>query len=119
MTVAGKRKVVNTERLKKYHPRGSRVEEEATLIPSDTESEEENDYIDAREDIELEEPVVNAEMQDQPLDILPGREPAVPGQPAMLPDREPTVPLMGHRGEKWCNIDKNNMITASRRRGKD
>ena len=131
--VAGKRKVVNTERLKKYHPRASRMEEEATLIPSDTESEEENDYIDAREDIELEEPAVNAEMQDQPLeepavnaemqdqplDILPGREPAVPGQPAMLPDREPTVPLMGHRGEKWCNIDKNNVITGSRRRRKD
>ena len=109
------------------------MEEEATLIPSDTESEEENDYIDAREDIELEEPAVNAErqdqpleepavnaeMQDQPLDILPGREPAVPGQPAMLPDRELTVPLMGHQGEKWCNIDKNNVITGSRRRGKD
>lgn len=107
--VKGAVKVFNTERLKKYHPRVDVDQSELASVSLDSDSEDNDELMETDED--------QGEDED-------AREPNVRPvgeevQPPLLPEVEQVrVPLMGHRGEKWCNIDGNNVLLGSRRRGR-
>ena len=102
--------VVNVEKLKKYHERGKGI-----VVPADNDpitqqlTEPEDD-----EDSDSEDIVLDNHAQDG-------------GAPTLHEDQQGNAtndgdnaqrrePLMGHRGQLWCNIDPRNMLEGGRRK---
>ena len=102
-----KEKIINTERIKRFYPRlATNKNNSREKNRLDTDSEEE-DLSDGDELVirgEVPTPDEEVEVRDQNADI-----PMQQRQQADVP-----VPLMGHRGELWCNPDPRNIINTPR-----
>ena len=97
----GKDKIVNTERLKKFYPRYSSNMPAQPGARNDTQwdSDDEHSLVDDAELINL-----NEERDNQ----HPGTEAEQQNLGNEL--RDAPVPIMGHRGELWCNNNPQNVL---------
>ena len=97
----GKEKVVNSDKIKKFYPRSDSTQEH-TDEESEESDEEDNDILatDDEEETEL-----------QPQEVQ-----AVPASPTPVVREQATQPIMGKRGELWCNLDKKNVVVGKRRK---
>ena len=104
-----KQKIVNTERIKKFYPRlANNQDDQKGRANPDTDSEEEylvegNGLDEVRED----NPVRNEGLEEQEQNV------DVAVQQRQQADVQ--TPIMGHRGELWCNLDPRNVLNTTRR----
>jgi hypothetical protein len=128
----GVEKIVNAERMKKYFQRTGVGALPNMLREWGEESEDSEDEVERRgvyeheanEDNQLGEALLHQEEDPQDQREPPRGEPGErvpPGElgkrlpPRAEPDNEP---IMGHRGEKWCNVDPRNVMEGGKRRGR-
>lgn len=107
--VKGVVKIYNTERLKRYYPRAEGRQREATPESDSSDSEQEDNELVANEE-ELEEAQGGADEPDK-------QQHAEQRKPQLAPvEPEVRVPIMGHHGGVWSNIDERNILGGPRRR---
>ena len=108
LEVKGVVKIYNTERLKKYYHRTEgrgRQREAATDSDSSESEQEDNELVDREE--ELREG--DGEEDPQPEEQQHGEQ-----QQPVAVEPKVRVPLMGHRGELWANLDRRNIVEGPR-----
>ena len=119
----GVEKIVNAERMKKYFQRTGVGALPNMLRECEEESEDSEDEVERRgvyeheanEDNQLGEALLHQEEDPQDQREPPRGEPGERLPPRAEPDNEP---IMGHRGEKWCNVDPRNVMEGGKRRGR-
>ena len=132
----GKERVVNVEKLKKYHQRGRGVVERQCHPQSEGELSGESDLSDDElssdgEDgdddaVEVVRHPANNQGNSQNAVQQPARNEGNPQDDVQLPAQPQNAvprgqqgdlgePLMGARGQYWCNLDPKNVVEGGRR----
>ena len=104
--------VVNVEKLKKYFKRG----DSSATMEGSTDNNLQIEELEAFEDDEEDDTVAqiippqqgNLVQQAEQGDIQPQEQ-------INLRQTPPREPLMGHRGQYWCNVDRRNILEGGRR----
>ena len=103
--------IVNVEKLKKYFKRGDGLEK--TNLKKNTESLDEESEVEDLEDDDEEDEIAAPGIPPQPGNVQEGNTQNQPqNNQEQTPPREP---LMGHRGQYWCNLDQRNILNGGRR----
>ena len=117
----GKPKMVNAERLKHFYDRTiPGAKERVVRVPNRDEEETQEVYSDEEDGHEVEEEEEEEEEeevdQQQPGDL---QHQVRNGQVQEIDPQPPGEPLMGARGQLWCNLNPSNIVQGGRRARKD